>query len=204
MILFFAKFCFLFVKMCTFHTAPQQIVDTTFKRSKMTFYRWTEIDIIRRLLNGFTVHAFANASHVEMNAVKFNTIDIHFKLNSSDSQREFHHLLHKFNLKLQMLGSNDYRCGHRILSMSINESITIDHSFREIKIDNRYTYEEFGASTKNIMNNDAFLSPYTLWGMQIYGGDLKALTKYINSVQYVRNTILCFGNFQDTQKRYIC
>lgn len=77
-----------------------------------------------------------------------------------------------------MLGNNYYRCGEKNYYFSMNQNIEIYYSFKN----KNGTPNESNDTRDKIKRHPAFLSPYTLWSIQLEKGNFTKLAKYSDDV----------------------
>lgn len=136
----------------------------------MPFYTFKSRDFkteFRRLLNGEEIMIGADiVKGINQNAVKFNEIEIQFKLSDEKAQIELNSELQKFSVRMTMVGNHYYRCGNKFYYLSIDDNAVIEYSFKKdpttrkpIKFNDVYR--------KLSENSYYFLSPYTMWKIQL-------------------------------------
>lgn len=145
------------------------------------FFVWENKDFkeeINKLLQGeeIMVKADITKDHTR-NAVKFNEIGIYLKAANEDIQKQIDAELDKYSVTMSMIGNNHYRCGTRVYTISVDDNIVIEYSMKN------------GENGKPVMSNDVyrkireksyFLSPYTLWTINLSEGNFENLKKFEN------------------------
>lgn len=153
------------------------------------FYVWkydenqNEID---SLLAGEATVLTANiANGLKLNAVKFNELEIRFKLTN---QTQFDNILNKFELKLTMLSYCHYGCNDRIHSSAFDIATTQSFLRRDGKP------ASATLSYDKLRNGDYFASPYATWLIQLTNRNkidqLKSFRNQILELQLTAVSIL--------------
>lgn len=171
-----------------------------------TFYTWQYDDIkdaIDELLQGQQILLKADiANGMNQNAVKFKEIAIYLKLSNESAQTELDAKLQGFNVIMTMVGNNYYRCGNRSYSMSVDDNIVIEYS---IKRNDKGKPVSCNGVYAKIQDGDFFLSPYTMWGIQL-AGNFDELNCFRNKIvdlqlighgQYVKQSSSLIGEFSN-------
>ncbi|XP_055325734.1 uncharacterized protein LOC129579606 [Sitodiplosis mosellana] len=140
------------------------------------FYIWKHHTIrneIRNLFKGESIIIAADIMKgVDLNAVKFNEIQLRFKLQNETAQNRFNGRLNGFLINMTMIGNNNYRCNKRIYCIPLDRNVEIVHHF----VNGQWV----GPNDvhRKIADNEAFLSPYTTWMIQLSGGDFRKLDDF--------------------------
>lgn len=135
----------------------------------LIFYTWKSAefhDDFGKLLSGEQITLNAEiAKGLNQNAVKFKELEIHLNVINQKAQSELNSKLEDFHVVMTMVGGNSYyRCGKRVYRMSVDENIVIEYSIK--KNQNSEPTGKNEVYTK-IRNGDFFLSPYTMWSIQL-------------------------------------
>lgn len=148
----------------------------------LTFYTWRYNEIrndIEKLLRGEEITLKADiANGLNENAVKFKEIQICLKLKTEKMQEKLNAKLEKFKVSMTMVGNAYYRCGKRSYYMSVDDKIAINYS---IKKNDEGLPETMNDVYKKIRNGKFFLSPYTMWTIQL-DGDTNQLDEFRNEI----------------------
>lgn len=159
------------------------------------FYVWEykeRGEVIDRLLSGKEVFLRADIkAGINLNAIKFRTININFKAKDPAENVQLQDDLKKFGLILTHMGESYYKCDNNFYIIS-TESLPIEFSIAR-GVSSSRAYEKLKSG--NIM-----LSPYTSWKIQLIPGlqaDPKKLEMYkgkidlelVGSGQYVKNNV---------------
>ncbi|XP_031631115.1 uncharacterized protein LOC116345674 [Contarinia nasturtii] len=157
-----------------------------------TFYTWHYYDIkenLIKLFEGLEIFVRADiAKGIHENAVKFKEIAIDFKLKNETKQTDMDAKLKYFNVKMRMVDNMFYQCGQRSYCMSIiDNNIDFLYSIKKNPTgDPEYTNEVY----KKIKDGDFFLSPYTLWAIQLESrekvGDFSHLKEFKDEIMDVQ------------------
>lgn len=129
------------------------------------FFTWRHQDFghdIQQLLMGNHMTLKSDISNgMNYTAVKFKEISIYFKLANADRQKKLDELLEKYEIVMEMVGNAYYRCNNRIYYVSMDKTVVlIFHMVKGRVVGKNDIYEK-------ISNGDYFLSPYTVWNMQL-------------------------------------
>lgn len=189
------------------------IVKTQFDNRIQTsepFFEWPSLsyqDTITDLLSGKRITLRADIKQgLQLNAVKFNIIDLFFRAPDAVRQIEIDKLLQNFDIKITHMGSSYYRCGSSFYMIN-SQSIDILYSIKKdngepLRVNDVYTKLKLG---------DILLSPYSMWAIQLESKSddkgaflkLSALADQIDLVlvgrgQYVRKDVpVCYGTLDD-------
>lgn len=145
------------------HTAD---FDSSYKSGR-PFYTWDNQrykDSILDLLAGKEVVLKADVFNgVKKNAVKFNTIEIHFKAANKTVQEEMNALLNYFHVTLTHHGNSYYRCGTRFYVIR-GDNQTIEYSGEK-----RGNGEpmDYNSVYRKLKDGDLMLSPYAMWSIRL-------------------------------------
>lgn len=153
----------------------------TLNRSSISipFYVWNYEDIsdeITRFLKGEEIILTADIRKgLNLNAVKFNTIEFVIVAPNPEMQLELNQFLDSGHavLSVSMLGNNYYRCGEQIFYISMDESIVLE--FSEAKIPGTTIPIQQNDVYRKIAHGEYFLSPYTMWKLQLKSENFKHL-----------------------------
>lgn len=177
-------------------------------KNDLIFYTWKSAEFHHdfvKLLRGEQITLNAEiAKGLNQNAVKFKELEIHFNMINQSAQSELNSKLEDFHVVMTMVGGNSYyRCGKRVYRMSVDENIVIEYSIKKNQhsqpIAKNNVYDK-------IRNGDFFLSPYTMWSIQLKGEPEKidGLDKFKNEIvdlqlrgngQYVENSTDFINDF---------
>ena len=136
--------------------------------STSPFYVWKNEknnEMIFKLLSGDEVLLKANVldSPIGKNGIKFNLIELNFKVNDENLQIELNKKLNLFLMNAIHLGNSYYRCNKKIYSIT-SPSQTIEYSLEKKEdgtpVDQNNVY-------KKIKAGDLMLSPYSLWKFRL-------------------------------------
>lgn len=143
--------------------------DKVVLENDLIFYTWKSAefhDDFGKLLSGEQITLNAEiAKGLNQNAVKFKELEIHLNVINQKAQSELNSKLEDFHVVMTMVGGNSYyRCGKRVYRMSVDENIVIEYSIKK-----NQNSEPTGKNEvyKKIRNGDFFLSPYTMWSIQL-------------------------------------
>lgn len=133
--------------------------------SSQPFYTWHYRDYnIHQLLGGAQITLKSDIyKGVNFTAVKFKDISIKFKLENQLRQQEFDGKLEQFQIVMTMVGNGNsyYRCNNRIYYLSMDEDVAFLFHMRNGTVLNQ------NDSYRKISTSDYFLSPYTVWNIQL-------------------------------------
>lgn len=142
------------------NTFSDQIFDAS-----RPFYVWDHQnyqDDIHRLIDGERVTLRTDVTKgVNFTAVKFKEIAINLKLANATRQNELNAMLEKYEIVMTMVGNNYYRCNNRIYYVPMDKNVVLIFRIKDGKVVDRndiYT---------KIYESDYFLSPYTVWNIQL-------------------------------------
>lgn len=170
------------------------------------FYTWFNTSIkqeMQKLLRGEEIVLTANIAHgLNFDAIKFKNVGIKFVTRKPCKQRSFDAALKDFSVTMGMIGENYYRCGSRFYSIPTNDNIAIDYSFA--KGDDGEPRAR-NSVYKKIQQNDFFLSPYSMWSIQLENNTANFDTlstfanedihlKLVGDGQYLKNFPIEFCN----------
>lgn len=137
------------------------------------FHQWKYEDIsdeMERFFNGEVITLRANLDrelHQNKIALKFNTIK--FSITSADKAlaSELESLLQKSgkSIRMSMIGNCYYRCGERFYYISVDDNLVFEYS-TEINPKTGLPARTNDVY-KKIMGSAFFLSPYTMWKIQL-------------------------------------
>lgn len=148
--------------------------------STQPFYTWRNYEIrdeIRQLFAGEKVYLMADVTRgSQLNAVKFNSIGIDFRMANGTSASELQDILESFHVTMTHMGNSHYRCGNR--------TYTINSPSREVssRIGREYQTAVGSAGDETLSSNIALLSPYALWRFQLSGDSFDALSPFVGRV----------------------
>jgi hypothetical protein len=136
-------------------------------KSGQPFYTWQNNryqDAILDLLAGKEVVLKADVLNgVKGNAVKFNTIEIHFKSANKTIQEEANAMLSYFHVRLTHHGNSYYRCGTNFYVIR-GDNQTIEYSGEKKHngepVDYNFVY-------RKLKDGDLLLSPYAMWSIRL-------------------------------------
>jgi hypothetical protein len=136
-------------------------------KSGKPFYTWQNNrykDAILDLLAGKEVVLKADVLNaVKRNAVKFNTIEIHFKSANKTIQEEANAVLSYFHVRLTHHGNSYYRCGTNLYVIR-GDTQTIEYSGEKKHngepVDYNFVY-------RKLKDGDLMLSPYAMWSISL-------------------------------------
>lgn len=121
---------------------------------------------IKRLLDGEEILIKADiVKGIRQNAVKFNEIEIQFKMSDEKVQLQLNTELQNFVVRMTMVGNNYYRCGDKFYYLSIDDNAVIEYSFR--KDQNSHKPSKFNDVYRKLSEKSYFLSPYTMWKIKL-------------------------------------
>lgn len=148
------------------------------------FKNENSLEMITRLLAGEEVVANADIldSVFGKDAIKFNRLEINFKVKNESLQSELKNKLDLFKISATHLGNSYYRCDKKIYSVT-SPSQTIEYSLEKKEdgtpVDQNDVY-------RKINEGDLMLSPYAMWKIKlIKSSDLanfNDLEKYKNEI----------------------
>jgi hypothetical protein len=136
-------------------------------KSGKPFYTWQNNryqEAILDLLAGKEVVLKADVLNgVKRNAVKFNTIEIHFKSANKKIQEEANAVLSYFHVRLTHHGNSYYRCGTNFYVIT-GDNQTIEYSGEKKQngepVDYNFVY-------RKLKDGDLMLSPYAMWSIRL-------------------------------------
>lgn len=168
------------------------------------FYVWQNSEVckqIQAVFNGSKVYLLADITKSNArNAIKFSTINLEFRSNYQTINDQLSKILQSFHVTLTHLGESHYRCNNKFYTIS-SRPLKIEFSFgkkNQQPIDRTISYEKLQASSK-------FLSPYTLWSVQLTNGPFDKLERFTDFVnielhgngQYLeQNATICNTNLE--------
>lgn len=132
------------------------------------FYIWKHNEYkkeVQKLLRGEEIYIKADIMKgINKNAIKFKQIGIY--LNSPDEtiQMELNEAINNFDLTMEMISDNYYRCDKRVYHLPTDGNVVIEQSMKHdssgmpIKQNDVY---------KKISGSNYFLSPYALWSIKL-------------------------------------
>lgn len=159
--------------------------DVEFGRANhsLPFYVWKSDAFrneIRKLLQGEEIIMKADIEKgLNMNAVKFNEIEIRFKVANQSVQFDLNNELRNFDVTMTMVGNNYYRCDRRRYRISVDDNIVIEYSLR---LDSTGKFTKPNDVCEKIRRNDYFLSPYATWSIKLTNAtsNFETLNKFAN------------------------
>lgn len=139
------------------------------------FYTWKNYDVrekIRKLFAGEKITLLADVKQTKnrFNSIKFNTIELVFRLSELSEQNDFfndrfNYILEVLEVKFNHTGVSTFRCNDNFYQMT-TEPIFILSSFAKdtskIPLSRNLVYDM-------LRENRPVLSPYTLWEIQLSG-----------------------------------
>lgn len=150
------------------------------------FYIWENSvfkNEIQKLLLGEEITMTSDISNgLNINAVKFNEIEIRLKAANQTNQFELNNAVNGFTVTMAMVGNNYYRCDSRIYSISADDNIFIEYSMTFDSSGDGYVSNP-NKVYETIQKNDYFLSPYATWNIKLTNNtanNFNALTKFSN------------------------
>jgi len=154
-----------------------------------SFYRWSSSEHsseIRRFLRGEEVILYADVNKAKHDAIKFKNLFLLVEANNSADNKTLNELLKHFWVRLVYSGKSEFRLKGEIYSFDthFNEKSELILQF---KYGCKYVCSNSNESYEKLAKNTPFLSPYTLWKMQILpqhieGDELKNTLKEIGSL----------------------
>lgn len=147
----------------------------------LPFYVWKHDEFkseISKLLQGEEIIIKADIEKgLNMNAVKFNEIEIRFKVANQSVQSDLNYELENFDVTMAMVGYNYYRCDRRLYHISADDYIVIENSF---DLNGKVTKPN--DVREKIRKNDHFLSPYATWSIKLTNitSKFETLNKFAN------------------------
>ena len=137
-------------------------------RTTSPFYVWDNerfSEAIQDLLSGKTVQLLADVreSNPTKNAVKFNELNLRFKLRNSTDQEKFDEQLEHYRIIMTHSGSSYYRCKTDFYRITTG-LVEFSFSFETDTQGNRVHMSE---SYRKLKDGDILLSPYTMWTLRL-------------------------------------
>lgn len=137
-------------------------------KNKLPFYTWKYSDIqdeIKKFLRGESITLRSDIRKGrQLNAVKFNEIQLEFKTSDANLQDDLNSYLEYYNVKMEMVGNGYYKCGARIHYVSVDENIALEFSM--LKQANGQP-DDINEVYSKIKDNAVFVSPYAMWKIQL-------------------------------------
>lgn len=150
---------------------------TTESSVAIPFYQWEYEDFsdeIDKLLSGEEILLKADIRNgLDLNAVKFNTIEIAITSSNKQTQPELDSLLRNSDISMSMVGNSYYRCGGNIYAISVDDNNSFEYSID--KLPGTRTPRKYNEVYRKIMKTGYFLSPYTMWKVQLKNNGLSYL-----------------------------
>lgn len=193
-------------------TDNDAVINTDHFNSEMAstkpFYVWENqpnYQAITKLLAGQQIALLADIdSGLRINAVKFNFVQIHLKIDNATEQATLDEVLKKFDVQIVHTGNSYYRCDSNMYVITSPRQ-DIRYSFENGKDGNpvrkNLVYDK-------IRRGDLMLSPYTMWTIQLnkVNGNFDDLIPYVDLVdlelvgegQYVnQNVSVCSAELNE-------
>lgn len=137
------------------------------------FYTWKNEDFrerIRNLFEGKEIKLLANVIETkkQFNAIKFNTIDLVLRSSDETVNDQLNNVLESFNVQLKHSGQSLFRCNDIFYELT-TDPMSLEVSFKK---DNNLVPLTRNGKYAMLRYNDAILSPYTLWKIQLVENDM--------------------------------
>lgn len=131
-------------------------------------YMWRNADIrddIRQLFDGKKITLLADVKRSQFNALKFNAIDVVLRSSEQTVNDRLKIALNGFQLNVNHTGRSSFRCNSHFYQIDSKSTFLI-FNFAENRSQMSRNDETIA---DKLSNNYPFLSPFTLWEIQIVG-----------------------------------
>lgn len=146
----------------------QQVFVNSFSSFSESFYKWNEYNIqsdIEKLLHGDEIIIKADITKgLDINALRFNEIELQLVLADKSKQIEFDNILEKLHMRMTIAGNNYLRCDSRFYYISLDDEIVIEYS---LKKDSNGKPTRTNDMYRKITDRFFFFSPYIMWKIQL-------------------------------------
>ncbi|OXU29345.1 hypothetical protein TSAR_008879 [Trichomalopsis sarcophagae] len=121
----------------------------------------------------------------KQNAIKFNVVGINFKLENETMQSELNEQLKYLKVEMMHMGTSYYRCHNKFYTI-VSDNQTLMYTF--MKNENGVP-QDSSDSYKKLEKYEPFLSPYTLWSIQLRKYDLSKDNIFASLANYTNEKI---------------
>ncbi|XP_003424252.1 uncharacterized protein LOC100680511 [Nasonia vitripennis] len=153
------------------------------------FFVWSHDEYknaIKRLLLGEKIILKSDIIRgSKQNAIKFNVVGINFKLENETMQSELNEQLKYLKVEMMHMGTSYYRCHNKFYTI-VSDNQTLMYTF--MKNENGVP-QDSSDSYKKLEKYEPFLSPYTLWSIQLRKYDLSKNNIFASLANYTNEKI---------------
>lgn len=146
----------------------REVFVNSFSSFSESFYTWNEYNIrsdIEKLLHGDEITIKADITKgLDINALRFNEIELQLVLSDESKQIEFDNILDKLHMRMTIAGNNYLRCDSRFYYISLDDEIVIEYS---LKKDSNGKPTRTNDMYRKITERFFFFSPYIMWKIQL-------------------------------------
>lgn len=135
--------------------------------SNMTLFQWkADMFDIEEYLSGKEIMLYADVRKgISQNAVKVNRIEFALKIDDAELQLELDTYLSMTSTVVSMIGNSYYKCNDEYYYISIDDNLVFEYSNQKRQnSDEPLIYNEV---YRKIEQSGYFISPYTLWKVQL-------------------------------------
>lgn len=146
---------------------------TSTSSHSIPFFQWKYENIskeIAKFFRGEKITLMAdirNAPNRKISAVKFNMIEFSITSANKSMQKELELFMHQNRkaIRMSIVGNSYYRCDDNIYYISLDDVIVFEYSTE--KDPKTGKPKRFNDIYRKIMESDYFLSPYTMWKIEL-------------------------------------